>query len=294
MNNEYTVHPENEHPNLENEHLHPEHEHTNGRNKHTNLPDNGNSSIHDFDFTFICSYFSSLERQGPGSPEATLRALSFIEPLSENSRIADLGCGTGGQTLVLGEHTPCRITGYDVFPDFIDLFNRNAAQKGLQNRVKGEIGSMDALPFGEAELDVIWSEGAIYNIGFERGVNEWRRYLKVGGYLAVTEATWFTLDRPAEIQAFWEDGYPEIDTVARKVEQLQQAGYVPVATFALPENCWTEHFFAPQIPVQRDFLSKYPGNETAKALVDNMRHEKRLYDMYKAYYGYVFYIARKI
>jgi hypothetical protein len=34
-------------------------------------------SIHDFDFKLICEYFSGMERQGPGSPEVTIKALSF-------------------------------------------------------------------------------------------------------------------------------------------------------------------------------------------------------------------------
>jgi hypothetical protein len=33
--------------------------------------------------------------------------------------------------------------------------------------------SMDALPFDEGEFDVIWSEGAVYNMGFEAGVSAW-------------------------------------------------------------------------------------------------------------------------
>jgi ubiquinone/menaquinone biosynthesis C-methylase UbiE len=69
--------------------------------------------------------------------------------------------------------------------------------------VKGIVGSMDNLPFQSEELDLIWSEGAIYNIGFERGLNEWRRYLKPGGYIAVSESSWFTDERPAEINDFW-------------------------------------------------------------------------------------------
>ena len=56
---------------------------------------NENKTIHEFDFNLICEYFSNVERQGPGSPEATLKALSFIDNLADNSRIADLGCGTG-------------------------------------------------------------------------------------------------------------------------------------------------------------------------------------------------------
>ena len=125
---------------------------------------NENKTIHEFDFNLICEYFLNTERQGPGSPEVTLKALGFIDNLTDQSLIADLGCGTGGQTMVLAQHTPGHITGLDFFPGFIDRFNSNARGLNLQDRVKGIVGSMDNLPFGEEELDLIWSEGAIYNL----------------------------------------------------------------------------------------------------------------------------------
>jgi len=256
---------------------------------------NDNKTIHDFDFNLICEYFSHVERQGPGSPEATIKALSFIDKLSDESRIADLGCGTGGQTMVLAQHTPGKVTGIDLFQRFIDLFNRNAANLNLQDRVKGITGSMDALPFQEEELDLIWSEGAIYNIGFKRGVNEWRKHLKKGGFLAVTEACWFTDSRPEEIENFWVEAYPEIDTIHNKLAQLQQAGYLTVATFILPEYCWIENFFKPQsAEIQEAFLLKHAGNKMAEELVANLRLEEELYAKYKAFYGYVFFIGKKL
>jgi len=252
------------------------------------------TSIHEFDFKLICEYFSSLERQGPGSPEVTIKALSFIDNLTDESRIADIGCGTGGQTMVLARHAPGHITGIDLFPAFIDLFNAHAFKLDLQDRVNGIVGSMDNLPFQHEELDLIWSEGAIYNIGFERGLNEWRTFLKTGGYIAVSEASWFTEERPVEIDEFWTDAYPEIDTIPQKVAQMQKAGYIPVATFVLPENCWTEHFYDPQVPAQKDFLKKYAGDKAAEELMANQRHEAALYYKYKEFYGYVFYIGKKI
>lgn len=255
---------------------------------------NENGSIHDFDFNLICEYFSHMERQGPGSPEMTLRALSFAEPLTENVRIADIGCGTGGQTMTLAQHCPGIITGIDLFPTFIDLFNRNAAALNLQERVKGVVGDMAALPFAEEELDLIWSEGSIYNIGFEKGVNEWRRFLKKGGYLAVTEASWYTVERPAEIHDFWMDAYPEITTISQNVAKMERAGYLSVATFMLPEECWTHHFYAPQPAVQEAFLRKHTGNLKAEMLIRELRREETMYEKYKAYYGYVFYIGKKI
>jgi len=251
-------------------------------------------SIHDFGLELIYDYFSNLERQGPGSPEVTLKALSFVDNLSDKSRIADIGCGSGGQTMVLAQHAPGTITGVDLSPVFIDRFNRNAEKRGLQDRVHGIVGAMGNLPFRDDELDLIWSEGAIYNIGFEHGLNEWRRFLKAGGYIAVSEASWFTEERPAEIHGFWMNAYSGIDTIPSKVAQMQQAGYIPVAAFILPENCWTKHFYAPQISAQELFLKKHAGNEAAEEFIASERHEAQLYDKYKQYYGYVFCIGKKL
>lgn len=251
-------------------------------------------SIHEFDLNLICEYYASVERQGPGSPEVTIKALSFVDNLTAESRIADIGCGTGGQTMVLAQHAQGMITGIDLFPTFIDLFNSNAARLNLQDSVVGVVASMDKLAFQNEELDLVWSEGAIYNIGFERGLNEWRKFLKKGGYIAVSEASWFTEKRPAEIDEFWQDAYPGIDTIPNKVDQMQKAGYIPIASFILPEDCWTEHFYDPQVRAQEVFLKKHAGKKAAEEFIANQRHETQLYYKYKEFYGYVFYIGKKI
>lgn len=151
------------------------------------------TSIHEFDFELICEYFAGPERQGPGSPETTVKAIGFLYHLTDQSRIADFGCGTGGQTMILAVHVPGIITGIDLFPKFIELFNQQSEERGFQKRVRGVVASMEGLLFAFEELDLIWSEGAKYNIGFERSVQERRKFLKPGGFLAVTEASWFTV-----------------------------------------------------------------------------------------------------
>jgi hypothetical protein len=78
------------------------------------------------------------------------------------------------------------------------------------------------------------------------------------------------------------------------VGQMQQAGYVPIAAFILPENCWIEHFYKPQAEVQEMFLKKHASHPMAAGFIANERHEALLYEQYKAYYGYVFYIGKKI
>lgn len=255
---------------------------------------NENKTIYDFDFSLICEFFSSMERQGPGSPDVTLKALSFIDNLTDKSLIADIGCGTGGQTMTLAEYTQGTITALDIFPDFIDILNRKVEQFDLRDRVKGIVGSMDNLPFQNEELDLIWAEGSIYNIGFERGLNEWRKYLKTGGYIAVSESSWFTDERPMEINKFWMDAYPEIDTISNQVAKIHKAGYLPVAMFIFPETCWTEHYFIPKVAAMNIFLDKYTGNKIAEELIASQSYEEVLYRKYKDFYGYTFFIAKKI
>lgn len=252
------------------------------------------TSIHDFDVNLISELHIGLERQGPGSPEMTVKALSFLHDPDKITHIADLGCGTGGQTMVLAQNIKGNITGVDLFPDFIKLFNDNARKLNLQQRVKGIVGSMENLSFAKEKFDLIWSEGAIANIGFARGLNYWRDFLKTGGYVAVTYESWFTDERPAEIEKFWVDAVPEIDTIGHNISVLQKAGYSMVAAFALPEKCWTDNYFIPREAAQKALLKKYAGNKTVEALIANMRYEAELYSKYKQYYGYVFYIGKKI
>jgi len=118
--------------------------------------------------------------------------------------------------------------------------------------------------------------------------------LKKGGYIVASEASWFTEERPDEINEFWNDSYKEIDTIPNKVNQMQKAGYIPVATFIIPESCWIEQFFEPQVPVQESFLKDYAGNKSIEGFIAYMRREAQLYSKYKEYYGYVFYVGKKI
>lgn len=250
-------------------------------------------TISTFDFNLINEFFTALERQGPGSPEETIRALSFID-LPDKAKIADLGCGTGFQTMVLAQNTEASITALDLYAGSIDQLNAVAEKLGLHHRVKGIVGSMDNLPFQQDEFDLIWSEGAIANIGFEKGLNYWKGFLKKNGYIAVTYESWFTEERPAEIGKWWMDAVPGIDTIGHNILIMQKAGYIPVAAFTLPESCWIDNYFLPQQARQAEFLKKHAGNKMAEDMIAFMKREAALYLKYKQYYGYVFYIGKKI
>lgn len=152
---------------------------------------------------------------------------------------------------------------------------------------------MDSLPFPDEEFDVIWSEGAVYNMGFEKGISYWKRFLKPGGKLIVSEITWLTATRPPELQSHWEREYPEVDVASTKIKILERQGFSPEAYFVLPTNCWLENYYRPMQESFAGFLARNGNSDQAQAVVDAEKHEIALYKKYSAYYSYGVYVARK-
>ncbi len=145
----------------------------------------------------LVDFYKNTERQGPGSSFETEQALNFMNISKEQKlKVADIGCGSGGQTLTLAKNIEGQITAVDLFSDFLDELNLKAEELGFPEKIKTVEKSMEDLPFDNDEFDIIWSEGAIYNIGFEAGIKKWKNYLKSGGFLAVSEITWITNSRP--------------------------------------------------------------------------------------------------
>ena len=251
--------------------------------------DNEQISINDL----LCESHIGLERQGPGSPEMIIKALSFIDNINAISRVADLGCGTGGQTMVLAQNIAGSIIGVDLFPEFINVLNDNAKNLNLQERVIGIVGSMEDLSFQKEEFDLIWSEGAIDTIGFEKGLTYWNGFLKVNGYIAVTCPSWLTDEHPIEINDFWANAGSRLDTIGDNISIMLKAGYSFVAAFTLPEICWIDNYFIPREAEEKALLEKYPENKSVEDYIKDNKYEVELYSKYKQYYGYVFYIGRK-
>jgi ubiquinone/menaquinone biosynthesis C-methylase UbiE len=247
------------------------------------------------EFALLIDLHKDGERQGPGSDAATRKALSLIGFSETDSlQVADIGCGTGAQTLVLAEHPGMQITAVDLFPEFLEILEERAREKGVADHITTRAQSMEALGFSEGELDLIWSEGAIYNIGFEEGIRAWKRFLKPGGFLAVSEISWITGTRPAAIESHWNAEYPQIATVSRKIALLEKNGYLPWAHFILPPACWTETYYNPMKSRFRAFLERNGGSEPARRIVEGEEKEIALYEQYGAYYSYGFYIAKKL
>ena len=234
-------------------------------------------------------------RQGPGGETETERAIS-LSGLSRHSnlKIADIGCGTGASTITLARSLEADITAVDFLPEFLEELARRAETAGVSRKITTLAASMDHLSFEPASLDAIWSEGAIYNIGFENGVRTWRRFLRPGGILAVSELTWLSRERPAELTEHWSREYAEVATASEKIAQLEANGYMPLGYFVLPEHCWLDNYYRPMQQRFEAFLEKHNHSETARSLVEADRQEIALYEKYSAFVSYGYYIARKL
>lgn len=234
-------------------------------------------------------------RQGPGGDAETRLALS-LSGLSqrEDLRVADIGCGTGAAALVLAKELTAEVTAVDLFPAFLAELEARAKTAGLEHAITTLEASMDSLPFEAASLDVIWSEGAIYNIGFETGLKTWRPFLKPGGILAVSELTWLTAIRPAELTAHWDREYPEVDLASAKIALLERHGFRPLGYFPLPRDCWIDDYYRPLENAFEPFLDRHKRSDAAQRIVEAERQEIALYEENAAFVSYGFFVAQKI
>lgn len=247
------------------------------------------------DLELIVDLHLQGERQGPGSDRETLRALDLIQlPEYGELKFADIGCGTGAQTFALAEHTRAEIVAVDIFSEFLSELKKRVETAEFSDQIKTLKSSMDDLPFGEEAFDVIWSEGAIYLMGFAKGIKAWRKYLKPGGYLAVSEIVWTTKERPEELEVYWKDHYPEIGLISEKIKVLEDSGYSPIGHFVLPASCWLDHYYHPMEKRFDVFLDRHDHSKEAKALVASEKEEIKFYKKHKVHFSYGFFVAKKL
>lgn len=246
-------------------------------------------------FSLMVDLHRDGRRQGPGSDAETLRALELARLDADAPlEVADIGCGTGASALVLADRLPkARIVAVDLFPEFLGVLEERAQAAGSADQIETLQASMDSLPFEEESLDLIWSEGAIYNVGFRAGLEAWRPFLRPDGVLAVSEVTWLRPDPPEEIRQFWNDEYPEIASAPEKIATLERAGYDLLGYIALPPSSWIETYYEPIEERLSAFLGRHESRPEAKEVAEMHRQEAHLYRQYQEWYSYGFYIARK-
>jgi ubiquinone/menaquinone biosynthesis C-methylase UbiE len=145
-------------------------------------------------------------------------------PKLDRPRILDVGCGSGVPTIELARLSQGAVIGIDIDQSALDKFDIKIRQAGLTDWVQVVNWSMFDMDFPDESFDIIWSEGSIYAIGFERGLREWKRFLKLGGFIVV---------------------HDEQGNVKEKLEQISNCGYELLGYFILSKETWWTEYFAP-------------------------------------------------
>ena len=217
--------------------------------------------------------YESLPRQGPGHLDATARALRLCAELPLAPMIVDLGCGVGGQTLHLADLTMGSIVAIDSHAPSIERLKATLAERGLTQRVRAQAGDMAHPDLPPESCDLVWSEGALYNIGIGNALRVCRGLLRPGGYLAFTDAVWRKDDPPPEVRASFEQDYPTMGTATDVVTAIRLAGFEFAGRFMLPDQAWWDDFYSPMEQRITELRRKYGGDAEAIAALDALVRE---------------------
>jgi SAM-dependent methyltransferase len=168
-----------------------------------------------------------------------------------------------------------------------------AEEEGLSDRIEAVQGSMADIDFADESFDVIWAEGSMHILGFERALAEWRRLISPSGFLVVHEMIWLRPNPPAEVVNCPKLAYPGIRTVSEYIERVPDHGYDLVGHFVLPEDFWLADYFVPMVARIRELRRKYADDQGAQRTLDNEQRAADVYTEYSEWYGSVFLVMQK-
>jgi serine/threonine-protein kinase HipA len=232
-----------------------------------------------------------LPRQGPGHDDVTRDALLRLPPPPPRPVVFDLGCGPGRQTLVLARALETRIVAVDLHQPFLDQLAASAKEQGLSHWIETRCADMGALDVPCESVDLVWSEGAAYILGFAEALRRWRELLKPDGILAVTECTWLTDDRPEEAQTFWSENYSDMGTIAGNCRRAELIGLEVLDRFPLPAFAWWDDYNTPLL--DRIAALRPVASGDLIDLLDETEREIEVFRRHGHSYGYVFYLLSR-
>lgn len=244
------------------------------------------------DWEIFFDIHKDLPREGSGRDKYTQKAFDMI-PTIKQPLILDIGCGPGLQTIKLAKLTNGKIIAIDIHQPYLDQLKQSAKNDKLSDRIEVLNKSMFDMEFPEDFFDIIWAEGSIFIIGFEKGLKEWKKYIKKNGYMAVHEMTWLKDNPPTEISDYWKQVYPAISTIENNLEIIKKSNYKLIGHFPLSEDAWWDLYYNPLEKRLKKLRLKYINNSEALDMINEEQKEIDLYRRYNEWYGSVFYIMQK-
>ncbi|TVQ72841.1 MAG: class I SAM-dependent methyltransferase [Oceanospirillales bacterium] len=241
---------------------------------------------HDDYMADFMTVFQTIERWGPGTDADSLKALALLPTTPQN--IIDIGCGKGFSTSLLAQHTTAHITAVDNEQNALDELADRLTKLQLDTRVTLSCSSMTELPFTEECFDLIWSEGSAYIMGVEQALQQWRPLLKRKGCMVFSDLVWLTNTPSPEADEFWQQEYPDMKTVEKRLAQIQQAGFEVIDHFKLSEQAGFDYYN----PLKERVIALKPSMPESLAIAD-LEREIAIYERYPTEFGYHMFVLQK-
>jgi len=187
----------------------------------------------------IFDLFLPLDRAGPGDAESLRWALS-VAGTPPDGAVLDAGCGTGADLAGLLAAVPRgRVVAVDTAAPFIDRVRARFP------RVRAAVAEMSDPPGGP--FDLIWSAGAVYNLGVESALAAWRGHLAPGGRIAFSDLCWSGQARPEAVAGFFgAEGVLLVDADGLAA-QVRAAGWRVLGVRWLGPDGWAAYY----LPLER-------------------------------------------
>lgn len=231
-----------------------------------------------------------LERQGPGDAAFSRRILAELPCLPANPVLADLGCGAGAGVLLLAEWSGVPVRAVDLSREFLDELAARAQRRGVAHLVEPIEADIGRLDWSPGTIDLLWSEGAAYNLGFATALRRWRPLLAPKGVAVISVLSWFGDDLPAPARTCWEQAYPDIGSEADNIAHARAQGFEVLGVRRLPAAAWWDNYYGP-LQARIDAV-RGQADAVMQAVIRETEAEMVLFRDYSDVYGYAFYLLR--
>jgi SAM-dependent methyltransferase len=234
--------------------------------------------------------FGGMEKLGPGGNSHTLHVLRLL-PKQQFRVIVDAGCGTGRQTMVLAKELGTLVHAVDSYEPFLDDLTQRAKEAGIEPLVHTHCMDMKDIPAIFHHIDLLWSEGAAYNIGLANALTIWASAINTDGFVVVSELSWLRDQVPDVVQEFFLSVYPDMQSMQQNLMLAENAGYRVLTTYILPQETWVEGYYDVLEP-RAQSLVDHPDASVRAVAIETIK-EIEIFRRSEDSYGYVFYVLQR-